>query len=156
MGYYNRTIEAKEENKKNGYPVLTIPVCKKLGIDVFELDRDDNFSGMIVKDSDGSFSIYVNSNHTPQRKRFTIAHEVGHYALHNEKIGDGLVDDAMYRSGLKNSEEAEANGFAANFLMPLDLLKEAIAEHKTQDAKKLAALFNVSDIAMAIRLGYVT
>ena len=77
--------KAMEENEKNGYPVLTVPVCKKLGIGVFEIDRDDNFAGMIVKDKDGSFSIYVNSNHSPQRKRFTIAHEVGHYVLHNEK-----------------------------------------------------------------------
>ena len=31
MGYYNRTIEAKEENKKNGYPVLTIACLQKIG-----------------------------------------------------------------------------------------------------------------------------
>ncbi|MFH1724770.1 MAG: ImmA/IrrE family metallo-endopeptidase, partial [Elusimicrobiota bacterium] len=54
------------------------------------------------------------------RKRYDIAHELGHFELHSEADQLGLCLDAelaaAYRS--KNAEEIEAHAFANEFLLP--------------------------------------
>src|SRR3546814_4029407 len=64
---------------------------------------------MIRKDAErggeSGFAIYVNGSHPRVRRRFSIAHEIAHFALHRNLIGDGVTDDAMYRSNLSRSEE---------------------------------------------------
>lgn len=151
----SEVMEIVQSHQKN-YPVLTIPICEALGIKVFTLKEREDFSGMIKKEDDKTFSIYVNESHSDERQRFTIAHEIGHYALHRDKIGDGIVDDALYRSGLQSFDETEANKFAANLLMPFHLIFKAMDEHKTKDAKSLAKKFRVSEVAMSVRLGLLT
>ena len=47
------------------------------------------------------YAIFVNKgDRYKTRQRFTIAHKIAHFILHREAIGDGIVDDALYRSGL--------------------------------------------------------
>lgn len=103
-------------------------------------------------ESRGGFDIYVNASHPEVRRRFTIAHELAHVILHPNLIGDGITDDALYRSGLSNSVEAQANKLAADILMPRDKLSEYISQGITNVAE-LARTFNVSEQSMAIRLG---
>lgn len=135
-------------------PVVMLPIAKELGLKVFYVDDWDRngLSGMIKKDAEAEagYSIFVNNKHNTQRKRFTIAHEIAHYLLHESEIGDGIVDDAMYRSGLTNIKEVEANNMAANILMPWHLLSEYTTNSTVDD---LANRFNVSRSAMSIRLG---
>ena len=138
-------------------PVMILPIADKLGLDVYSAkDWSDNISGMIVKDegdgetSKSGYKIYVNGNHTETRRRFTIAHEIAHYVLHEHLIGDGITEDALYRSRLSNFIESEANKLAANILMPTHLVEEAV---KTEvRLEQLAKKFFVSPQAMAIRL----
>ena len=58
--------------------------------------------------------------------------KIGHFICHRDKIGDGLVDDALYRqttyNGIINNDinakdEQQANNFAANLLMPATLIE---------------------------------
>ena len=58
------------------------------------------------------------------RRRFTIAHEIAHFLLHRDKIGDQLSDDAMYRSSLSSDDERAANRLAADILMPMGLIQD--------------------------------
>ena len=140
-----------------GPPVETIPIAHALGLEVYRVDNwPNNVSGMIERDADeggeSGFAIYVNSGHPLVRRRFTIAHEIAHFMLHKEQIGDGVRDDALYRSGLSNRMEAEANRFAADILMPWHLLTQEIGrDHDT--IPKLADIFHVSNSAMSIRIG---
>jgi predicted transcriptional regulator len=136
-------------------PVQVIPLANALGIEVYKAPWPKTVSGKIQKDAErggpSGYAIYVNASHSETRRRFTIAHEIAHYVLHEELIGDGLFDDALYRSGLTNREEVAANKLAADILMPRRLLKEfAFAG---DDVEALAHQFNVSEQAMAIRLG---
>tara|TARA_R110000782_G_scaffold13730_22_gene40365 strand:- start:5887 stop:6390 length:504 start_codon:yes stop_codon:yes gene_type:complete len=134
-------------------PVHVIPLASKFGIDVFKVPVDnDNFSGMIRKNDDGKYDIYVNASHSPSRRRFTIAHELAHYILHRVQIGDGITDDALYRSGLSNYIESEANQLAADILMPRHLLQKYMDEG-INSVPELAKIFEVSPSAMSIRLG---
>jgi len=135
-------------------PVPVITLAKDLGLRVFITNPDEwppSLSGLIKRDGD-SFRIIVNGDHHEHRRRFTIAHEIAHFILHKDKIGDGITDDVLYRSGLSNAVESEANRWAAKILMP-DNLVNAEFETGVNDIRDLAKTLNVSPSAMSIRIG---
>ncbi len=141
---------------QQSWPVDVLTIARELKIKVFKSAGEVSLSGKIVKDAsyggDSGYAIFVNANHTKLRQRFTIAHEIAHFILHKDLIGDGLVDDALYRSGLSNKEEIAANKLAADILMPWHLINLAMSQgYETVPA--LADIFMVSESAMAIRLG---
>lgn len=138
-------------------PVQTIPIANELGILVYHVPNwPNNLSGKIMRSElqggKSGFAIYVNGAHHPNRRRFTTAHEIAHFILHHDSIGDGIVDDGLYRSTLSNVLEAQANRLAADILMPWHLLNPLI-DSGTSSVEKLASHFGVSVSAMSIRLG---
>lgn len=93
--------------------------------------------------------IWVHRSDTHARRRFTIAHEIGHWICHRH--GDPAVchldaGDAPER----DPHEREANIFAAELLMPAAAVRRARADGG--DATTLSAAFAVSAEAMAWRL----
>ena len=149
-----KQLEIIESHQKVA-PVHVVPIAKDLGVDAYRAKNwPGNLSGMIRRDPDNEdrFANYVNASHPETRRRFTIAHELAHLILHKGLIGDGITDDALYRSGLSNKVEAQANRLAARILMPWELIDPMINEGKT-DIETLAAAFNVSLSAMSIRMG---
>lgn len=150
----NAALEIIREHQQT-VPVQTVSIANALGIKVYKVPGwPTDLSGMVRKnvDSEGGFDIFVNQDHPEVRRRFTIAHEIGHVILHPHLIGDGITDDALLRSGLSNTVEAQANRFAADLLMPRDKLSECIKNGITS-VRELAGRFNVSEQSMAIRLG---
>lgn len=142
---------------QNSAPVQVVPLAVELGLPVYrDDDLPDDLSGMIVRDAqlaeESGYAIIVNGRHAETRRRFTIAHEIAHFLLHRDLIGDGISDDALYRSGLSNAVEAQANRMAANILMPWHLINEAI-NAGIKSVPALATKFHVSNSAMSIRLG---
>lgn len=136
---------------QNSAPVQMVPLANELGIQVYKVDSfPDGLSGMIRKEEDGGYAIYVNSTHHLNRRRFTMAHEIAHFLLHKDLIGDGIVDDALYRSGLGSTVEYEANQLAADILMPWHLLNSK--EYEGLSVSELASVFEVSPASMGIRL----
>lgn len=109
---------------------------------------------------ESKFVILINGNSPLVRQQFTIAHELGHYFLHQEEIKKGAFVDAdnvldcvgvLYRRDNNSTElEAEANSFAASLLMPEGLVKKVWKRLK--DIEECAQVFNVSVEAMSIRL----
>lgn len=135
-------------------PVDVTALAEALGLNVWEQeDLPASVSGKIFKDNSASagYSISVRSSDAYVRRRFTVAHEIAHFLLHRDKIGDGLTDDAMYRSGLTTWEEVEANHLAADILMPRSLLGSYISKWGS-NPEILAPMFKVSRAAMEIRL----
>jgi len=141
-------------------PVDITALVTEFGLSVYEKeDLPDGVSGMICRDpspeSPGGYSIQVNANDVYTRRRFTIAHEFAHYLLHRDKIGDGITDDAMYRSDkMTTQDEFEANNKAADLLMPRNLVMRYLSEG-TGGADVLARMFQVSVPAMQVRLRYL-
>ena len=75
--------------------------------------------------------------------------------MHRDKIGDGIFDDAMYRSEKMNSqEEFEANNTAADLLMPKHLVNARVRQGFT-NITQLSSDFQVSDAAMRVRMRYL-
>lgn len=112
-----------------------------------------DFSGFIVR-KDGYALMGISSSEAPTRQRFTIAHELGHYFLHEAK--SAFVD---YRKGTAATpREREANAFAAALLMPKSLLEKDVAARTRgglltqQDVEQLAHEYAVSEEAMSIRI----
>jgi Zn-dependent peptidase ImmA (M78 family) len=107
----------------------------------------------------GSFYVIgINSNESQQRKRFTAAHELGHYVLHRDLLREGQHFDRLFtkRTGVNTHgpispyHEVQANKFAADILMPADLVK--MVYRRNQDLRETASEFSVSESAMRIRL----
>jgi Zn-dependent peptidase ImmA (M78 family) len=144
-----------KENDMFKVPVDPIALAKKFSIDVKNAVFDDStMSGMIAK-RDRKAMILVNINDSPFRKRFTIAHELGHYFLHLDNGGefvDNITD--LFRGDFEIEEgdkkEIEANYFAAALLMNEELIRLKWPQYK--DIDSMANLFKVSREAMSIRL----
>jgi Zn-dependent peptidase ImmA (M78 family) len=87
------------------------------------LDFEKGICGELKKEN-GKFIINISWADHYYRKRFTMAHELGHFVLHKDLIGDGVDDNKEYKklyrakNKITNSQEAEANDYAAKVLMP--------------------------------------
>lgn len=141
-------------------PVDIAEVAKRLGLAVYERDLADGVSGALVHDESyqtpSNFVIFVDNNEAYVRQRFTAAHEIGHYVLHKDHIGQGVEDNYLLRSeGLSSRTEAQANRFAADLLMPFPLIQKLI-DSGVKSVPSLAKELGVSEIAMGIRLGHPT
>jgi hypothetical protein len=108
----------------------------------------------IVKTEDGRGVIRLNPAITePSRRRFSIAHELGHWELH-PKLEQGYVCTAEnLRDYGRSPEEAEANWFAATLLMPKFLIPpETFKQDPTLEfVRQLAKNFGTSLTAAARR-----
>lgn len=147
------------QSLQDGAPVRLSAIAGALGVRVVATDLPSGISGEIRPDPDhpGNFVIKVNRNDSSRRQRFTVAHEIGHFLLHRDEIGNGITDDVLYRSTLSDRREAQANRIAADLLMPQQLVDEWLERAKTLKVDNvvgfLADKFNVSEAAMKIRLG---
>lgn len=150
-------------------PVNPLKIANNNGITVYDADFNElgnkNVSGAI-RYIDGKFSILLNKEETEERKRFTLAHELGHFFLDNEILKSSKIHvDTLYRIGPDSSYvsqnieskkedkltgENEINYFAGALLMNEMMLKKVFEVE--QSTEKLAKLFNVSRSAMTVRL----
>jgi Zn-dependent peptidase ImmA (M78 family) len=136
-------------------PLDIVGLAKELELTVKEsLELPDKVSGFIKKIHD-TVLICVNERHSLNRKRFTVAHELGHYFLHNERLDEGIVDgiDILYRDGTLDEIEKQANEFAANILMPEIEFRKLWAECTT--IQDIATYFYVSESAIITRAKFL-
>lgn len=143
-------------------PVPVEQIAVRYGIQIVRSAAEWSESGFLLRDN-GRIIIGINSRNSPKRQRFTIAHELGHYVLHEGKplIVDQSVminkrDDVS--SQATDREEIQANQFAAELLMPKNLVSRelrrqvAAAGSREELITALARTFDVSNDAMGWRL----
>jgi Zn-dependent peptidase ImmA (M78 family) len=146
---------------KAGVPVDVNSAAESLDLSVVEQDLESSVSAMLVV-KDGHGVIGVNTNHHPNRRRFSVAHEIGHYLLHRDSASV-FVDAApvFFRAetsaaGTKQ-QEVEANAFAAELLIPAVSLREQVEQqaldpYDDASVHRLARTFGVSAQALTIKL----
>jgi Zn-dependent peptidase ImmA (M78 family) len=165
-----KKVLAKHDVKKAPTPI------EKIASAYAELvweNMPDDISGMLIPaaapSGDLKWVIVVNKHHAEVRQRFTIAHELGHILLHKytSPHADGRVrvrfrDDDSSRGS--DFEEIEANGFAAELLMPERIIRSLTARinFDPTDGKddrkavfamtRLAHRFEVSVQALSFRM----
>lgn len=96
----------------------------------------------------GRPSIEFNVLEAPVRQRFTVAHELGHYALGHD---DAPRDSGNFPAS-GDPRERQANRFAAELLMPGALLTQLLQDGMAANVQALAQRFGVSQDAMGYRL----
>ncbi|MBC7980872.1 MAG: ImmA/IrrE family metallo-endopeptidase [Armatimonadetes bacterium] len=159
-------IRKEAENLLQMYAPSAIPVpvetiAKRLGYEIRFVDEDSEMSGFLMRNK-SSVIIGVNKNHSSNRQRFTIAHEIGHGMLHSS---EALYVDKRFRNELSsqgtNAEEMEANLFAAELLMPASQIRKSLKAIGNLDVESdfeiddLANKYKVSRLAMSNRLTYL-
>lgn len=97
--------------------------------------------------------IRVNADEPPDRRRFTVAHEIGHWVVHcaEQRERAPIMCRSVETPGARDVREREANVFAADLLMPEDAVRgrfDTVGPH----AEPLAHTFGVSVDAMRWRL----
>jgi len=141
-------------------PVSKIAKARGLGIRLYDLG--EKVSGVLVI-KDGVGTIGINPKESIVSQRFTVAHELGHYELHND--GDELFVDKTFKVHFRDQnsstgdikKEQEANAFAAALLMPEKFIREEISKNSfdlsdEDSMMKLAKTFIVSVPAMTFRI----
>ena len=135
-------------------------------IDIYEI-REEPLTGLagclIVPENKSQGAIAVDSKMGEGRKRYTIAHEIGHYVnpLHQASSPEGfrctrmdmLTDNAAPRNRHAKME-AEANQFAAELLMPAEWVRKFLRPKVGSDLQHIfdmAKTFEVSKEAAARR-----
>jgi Zn-dependent peptidase ImmA (M78 family) len=157
-------LQILTEHEIDELPIPINELAFKRGLAVKAYDLGENVSGVLVI-NDGTGFIGYNPSESEVRQRFTIAHELGHYELHNIENESNLFVDKQFKVEFRNSNsstgemiyEREANAFAASILMPENIIVNEIKNHHfdlsdDSNLQELAKLFNVSVSAMTFRL----
>lgn len=130
-------------------------VAKTLGIEIREIDAA-SFDGALLRIRGIKKAIIVVNRAIagPGRRRFTIAHELGHFVLPDQQGMTSPCGTAVIGSGgSMPSTERDANRFAAEILIPRRLATSAVTQKPTLAlARALAERFGTSLTAAACRL----
>lgn len=132
-------------------PILAEQVARSYGLEVrycYFKPECNNVAGFI--DSKGF--IIVNALESAARQNFTIAHELGHYLLgHLSNPQYGVLYRLPIGIPLTTPIEQEANCFAANLLVPADMLKTYIKRFPFANNRQLGNIFGVSSDVIGYR-----
>lgn len=99
--------------------------------------------------------VTIKNQSDQRRKRFSLAHELGHWNYHRGRSFECRVDDWVDGYNSKPVEEREADNYASELLMPkfmFDPLARNLKRPTFDGVKELADIFNTSITATAIRL----
>lgn len=139
-------------------PVDPMKLAERLGILVVVEPMRPDQSGYVVIPSDGTVVIHLNLLDSPNRQRFTCAHELGHYLRRRDDESHArrafpdytFVDyrDTLAGAGV-DPEEVYANQFAAALLMPGHLVQRWQQQYNVE---AMAQRFGTSTQAMKLRL----
>lgn len=156
-------------NRMEGLTFPVIQFAKDLDIQVIVADfankthksRDDQgnlkgYLGLYPNKADMSTRIVVSNTESYGHQRWTVAHEIWHYLMHatEERTEVDYYPEDSINYGLDDaSEEANANKFATELLMPETTFKVAYKETSRWRRKhKLALMFMVSQKAIKRRI----
>lgn len=110
-------------------------------------------------DAEDNLMLINDDNQPITRKRFTMAHELGHHQLHHT-LNHNFFRSVFFRQDIispRDQQEAEANYFAGYLLMPDSSIEQKLPYTDLMlggevTINELAKLFAVSPEAMRIRL----
>ena len=130
-------------------------VLEEAGVHVFVEKLNSKVAGLYVFVPDFGYCILINRVHLKERRRWTIAHEYGHFLIDRDRPGV----DYLRPMQRKPENEKFADFFAAAFLMPEPGVTrrfyeevERTRDFKVADLCRMADYFAVSLMAMALRL----
>jgi len=137
-------------------PVVDVTkIAKGEGIEIKEIKMPSEYSKVAGFYDKQKRTIYIEESDTPQRKLFSIAHELGHYFLDHKNY------TVLFRIPKEDmeypKEESAANSFAAHLLMPEFMLEDYLKKYNLSrsDYKIMAKIFGVPISSMKLTLEYL-
>lgn len=127
-------------------PVSVVSIAHAIGVGVYR--REMTSSSGVLRIDNGQPYIFTNASESLARRRFTIAHELGHLMLHPHL--DTVHRDTTFGPPYDRIER-QANQFAASLLMPEPWIRY-FTPRLDNDPKLMAALFDVSVASMNLRI----
>jgi len=141
------------ESKVKAPPVDLLQILTAHGIGYEEVDDfPDTVDALIVEDGPKVYAA-VNAKQHLHRRRFSLAHELGHYFMHRQGMPeeDITIDNPPSdepAAPTKSPAETEADIFAGELLVPLEMLKP----HVQKGIPELSRLFLVSEQVISIAI----
>jgi Zn-dependent peptidase ImmA (M78 family)/DNA-binding XRE family transcriptional regulator len=137
-------------------PILRDILEEDVGLRIFYLPlQPSKFSAIYLYDDKLGGCIAVNSQHPEERRRWSLAHEYGHFLAH--RYQPGVFIENVYQRVPES--ERFADSFALYFLMPSNGLKRRFNDIRRTKEKitpadlcTLAHYYGVSVAAMTLRL----
>jgi Zn-dependent peptidase ImmA (M78 family)/DNA-binding XRE family transcriptional regulator len=131
-----------------GDPVRNIiSLLESHGIIVVEIEFNDKFDGACIRTDAGFPLIVINRRFSNDRKRRTLAHELGHLLMH--VLGSFPLSD--YRNDKEREKEADL--FASEFLMPENDIKNSLYGLKLSELAGLKRTW-LTSMASILRRAY--
>jgi Zn-dependent peptidase ImmA (M78 family) len=127
-------------------PIALEQVARGCGLEVEYVHKPKGFFGQLIRERR---LIEVQDDVHPNRQRFTLAHEIGHYVLGHDPTWS--VFDSRSIENPKRVNEKQADIFASELLMSEPQLRKQWTE-LNKDYKLMARKFGVSEEAMFLRL----
>lgn len=136
-------------------PVDPGAIAKRLDIELIPMGstlEPWEFSGYFRRydASIGGPVIRYNRSDALVRRRFTVAHELGHFVMGHEDAPRDVP--ANFGASVSDPIERAANQFAAELLMPEDSVRQVALSGRFGSVENLADAFKVSKVAMNYRL----
>jgi IrrE N-terminal-like domain len=155
----NKLLDETWEKDAFGYPAIPVDpvqIARALNIQVFNADLPEGVSAALVGRGEGADPvIFLRKTDSISRKRFSTAHEIGHYM---KRLSEGTAEDVFEYVDLRSKSSSEgfdpeeifANKFANSLLIPRSTASRLAI--KDYDLVALARAFDVSPISVSIYL----
>lgn len=151
---------AEEERNRLGMgphePISSLrDTLEDVGVHVFMDGLDSKLAGLYAFVENFGYCVLINRKHPRERRRWTIAHEYGHFLFDRDKPG---ID---YLQPMQRKPESErfADSFAEAFLMPKAGIERRFydivnrnKDFNVGDLCRIADFYAVSLMAMTLRL----
>ncbi len=156
--HYRIVMKKVEEIIRQNYittpPVNARKLASEYGLSVFFAEFPDEMINVCGFIDFNNSKMYVNADDSINRQNFTIAHELGHWLLHKKQIEKNIHSYKVLMrqpiGGETDPLEKEANAFAANLLVPTEMLKTLKKQGLSN--RELADVFAVSEQVIGFRL----
>lgn len=152
----NRLADHVRQALRLAPPIDVDNAVRELGgkIDTLSLNAEEE--AMIEKIGEDSFLIKIRQQtSTEARRRFSVAHELGHLFIHMGYLIEPVkwtmtgpyFDSVRFRRG-HSEEEYEANEFAGAFLMPAKEFREVAEKHRQGNAYSIVPIARQFDVSV--------
>jgi len=113
--------------------------------------QDEDLEGALDRQSR---TVYLSKEDSYERKNFTLAHEIGHFKLHEQVKTDIFtmhqLRNLLVRQG-KDPKEDQADLFAASLLMP-EQPTRSLWQASNKNVEMMSRIFGVPPIVARLRL----
>jgi Zn-dependent peptidase ImmA (M78 family)/transcriptional regulator with XRE-family HTH domain len=124
----------REELGVSDSPIDLLDVADRLGIYVFILSiADEDVDGAYLALQSGGVAV-INGDKEPGRRRFTVAHEIGHFVAQDEFAADWTVRNSS------DDRERLMDAFAINLLLPVSAARSEWSDLRGNDTPRDAAI----------------